>query len=439
MSSTTGTELNNPRTLRGWALFDAANSAHALVLTAAIFPAYFVNVTDAELSFLGIRMANSTLYPYCISVSYLLVALLSPLLSGIADYGSRKKFFLKLFTTLGSVACMALFFFEGMDQLYLGTGAFALSLIGFAGCLVFYNAYMPLIATRDRFDRLSATGFAYGYAGSVLLLLANLALILNPHWIGAPDAGLPSRISFLSVGVWWLALSQITFRRLPADSGARFPRRALTMGYARISKVWRHLRQRKYIQRFLMAFFCYSLGVQTVILLAATFAENEMEFQSAELIILILIIQIVAIGGAFLFAFLSGRIGNKNALLAQLVIWLMICIGAYFITEKTSFYALAGAVGMVLGGIQSLSRSSYAKLIEAYPKDATSYFSFYDVFEKLGIVLGTFIFGLVSELTGNMRNSTLVLAFFFVAGILILSTVHLRKKQSSGQASTIHS
>lgn len=417
-----------------WALFDSANSVHALVITAAIFPAYFLKVTDETLRFAGISMYNSTLYAFCISAAFLVMAALSPLLSGISDYGGRRKAFLKFFTYLGSISCMLLFFFDGMPTLYLGVFAFIFSVIGFTGGLVFYNSYLPLISEEEEYDRLSARGFAFGYIGSVILLILILAAIINPHWVGLDDVGLVTRFGFLLVGIWWMALAQIPFRYLPKDKKSHFTPKALKMGYYKIIKVWKELKKLRNVRTYLMAFFCYSLGVQTTIMLAATFAETEMAFETSELILLILIIQLVAVVGAYLFALVSGWKGNKFSLIFQLILWVTVCILAYFVDTKINFYLVAGLVGLVLGGIQSLSRSSYAKLIAGHAKESTSYFSFYDVLEKMGVVLGTFCFGLVSQLTSSMRTSTLVLALFFVIGIIILTKVDFSHSRNTAHS-----
>lgn len=429
--SNTAPEKNQPKVFHAWALFDSANSAHALVITSAIFPAYYLQVTEASIKMGPIWLANETLYAFILSFAYLIVVLITPLLSGIADYGGRRMWFMKFFTYLGATACIGLFFFTGMEALWVGLLAFMLSLIGFAGCLVFYNSYLPIIATRDKFDRLSARGFSYGYMGSVILLIGNLWIITYPETVGLTSAAEASRWSFVSVGVWWMLLAQIPFSILPPDRKHKFPKRAVKMGYLKIRKVWRTLNDGRNTKRFLSAFFLYSVGVQTIILLAATFAESVMEFETSELILLILLIQIVAIGGANLFALVSEAKGNKISLLVQIVLWGAICVAAYLIETKISFYVVAGLVGLVLGGIQSLSRSSYAKLIDGRPGESTSYFSFYDVLEKLSIVLGTFCFGAIVELTGSMRISALSLTLFFIAGFFILKRVKFPKEQTN--------
>jgi len=415
-------QLNDRRTMSGWALFDWANSAFALVITTAIFPPYFNTVTDANFSIAGIEFSNSSWFTWTITLSYLIIAVLSPLLSGIADAGGRRKGFLRFFTIMGGLGCLALVFFEGMSTLWLGTIAFALGLIGFAGGLVFYNSFLPVIATPDRFDKLSARGFAMGYVGSVILLIVNLAMVQQPAWFGLPEEGtLAVRVAFVTVGLWWLIFAAISLSRLPND--VRKKGNGLVdmsrKGWEELQSVWAKVRQSTETKRFLYAFFSYSAGVQTVIFLASIFAAKELGFETSELIGVVLILQIVAIGGAYLAAAVSKRYGNKASIYFQLVIWFCICLAGYFVQGKTTFYAVAAAVGLVMGGIQSMSRSTYAKLIPSR-EDVTSYFSFYDVLEKLAIVLGTFIFGVLDQLTGSMRLSLLALSIFFATGMILL-------------------
>ncbi|MEM1357964.1 MAG: MFS transporter [Bacteroidota bacterium] len=415
-------QLNDPRTMNGWALFDWANSAFALVITTAIFPPYFKAVTDETFNVVGINFSNSSFFSITISISYLIIALLSPLLSGIADVGGRRKAFLRFFTTIGGVSCLLLFFFTGMGTLWLGTIAFALGLIGFAGGLVFYNSFLPVIATQDRFDKLSARGFAMGYVGSVLLLIVNLAMVQKPGWFGLPEEGtLAVRVAFITVGLWWLIFAAISLSRLPNDE--RVPGNGIMdmgrQGWEELRSVWNKVKQSIQAKRFLLAFFSYSAGVQTVIFLASFFASKELGFESSELILVVLILQIVAVGGAYLAAAVSKRYGNKTGLYFQLIIWFCICLAGYFVQGKNSFYAVAAAVGLVMGGIQSLSRSTYAKLIPTR-EDVTSYFSFYDVLEKVAIVMGTFIFAGLDLLTGSMRTSLLALSLFFALGMILL-------------------
>lgn len=421
----TTTALNNPRTINAWAFFDWANSAFALVITVAIFPAYFIEVTKDSINIGTITTSNSVLYAFAISGSYLIIALFSPLLSGIADYGGRRMFFMRFFTILGSTACLALFFFKGMEQLWFGTAMFMLAMIGFAGGLVFNNAYLPLIATPDRYDRVSARGYAFGYIGSVILLITCLIIIQFADSLGLPEGTFPIRLSFLLVGLWWLGFSLIPFRRLPKDERV-YRARIIRKGFEELKLVWASAKKQRDLRFFLGAFFSFIAGVQTVLFLAATFAEKELDFGTSQLILLILLLQILAIAGAYLFAFVSDRRGNKYSLTSMLIIWTLICVIAYFVDGKGPFYALAAGVGLVMGGIQSVARSSYSKLIPEETEDTTSYFSFYDVLEKVAIVLGTLLFGLLDQITGSMRISILVLSLFFILGMILLRPVKIR-------------
>lgn len=427
----------NKRVENAWAMFDWANSAYSLVISTAIFPPYFISMTREYIPVFGQEMSNSALYAFAVTFSYAVIALTSPLLSGIADYGGKRMFFLRLFTIIGSISCAALFFFDGMGTIFLGVSAFILATIGHAGSLVFYNAYLPEIVDEDRMDRVSAKGFAWGYIGSVILLIISLLIITFPEKIGITSSTLPVRLSFLMVGVWWLGFAQITFKRLPIPEAIGQSSKLLTKGYHELQKVWKEVKGMPHTRRFLFSFFFYSAGVQTIIYLASTFAEKELAFQTSELILIILLLQIVAIGGAYLFAWVSRLTSNKASLVMMILIWIAICVAAHFVTTKGAFYGIAAGVGLVLGGIQSLSRSSYSKLVPENTRDMTSYFSFYDVMYKLSIIAGTFSFGLVDQLTGNMRYSVLVLGLFFVVGLLLLLTVRFETPDKSENQSDL--
>ena len=417
--------LNDPKTIKHWAFFDWANSAYALVITVAIFPAYYSSMSDEPVSVLGTEFSLSAIYAYAISIAYLLITILSPILSGIADYSGRKLFFMRLFTTVGALACLSLWFFTGVETLVWGTLAFMLATIGFAGALVFYNAFLPTIVTPDRYDAVSAKGFSYGYVGSVLLLIANLLIITFHESLGLSES-VAARIAFVSVGLWWLSFAQYSYSGLPKDQRKQNVEDLLGKGFEELRKVWEAVKYQPNTKGFLLAFFAYSAGVQTILFLAATFAEEEFGFETTQLIIIILILQILAIGGAYLFAGVSKKRGNKTALLIMLGIWALICVAGYFIFLQWHFYALAATIGLVMGGIQSLSRSTYSKLLPPGTTDTTSYFSFYDILEKTAIVSGTFIFGLVNTLTGSMRGSVLVLTVFFLLGMLLLARISIR-------------
>jgi len=415
--------VNDKKTIRAWSIFDWANSAYALVITAAIFPGYFLKVTTPKINFLGTELTNSTLYSFAIAGAYFLIAILSPLLSGIADYGGRRKSFLKVFTAMGAIACITLVFFKDMTDIELGVGAFMIATIGFSGGLVFYNSYLPLIATEDRYDSVSAKGFAYGYVGSVILLIINLLVIMNYELFNLKDGEAAARVAFVMVGLWWIGFAQYTFRNLPDDVKIGKKSDLIKKGYQELNAVWQVAKRQVNLKRFLVSFFFYSAGAQTVIFMAAIFAEKELGFETEQMILLILILQVVGIFGALLFAKLSERKGNKFAIITILLIWTGICLAAYFVTQGMEFYIVAAFVGLVMGGIQSMSRSTYSKLLPEDENDTTSYFSFFDVVEKASIITGTFAFGFIEYLTGGMRNSVLALACFFIIGILIMTTV----------------
>ncbi|MCH7402658.1 MFS transporter [Belliella kenyensis] len=421
-----------------WAMYDWANSVYSLVITSTIFPVYFNNVTTTEergdvVNFFGLDIINTVLYSYAISFSFLVIAIISPLLSGIADSGGKKLVFMKFFTYLGSMACLGLFFFDGAN-LEWGIICAILASVGYAGSIVFYNAFLPEISKEEEYDFLSAKGFALGYIGSVILLILNLMMIEFPDLFHLSDGGQAARWSFLIVGFWWAGFAQISFKYLPDNPyNKKVNRSLLLVGYKEIRSVFHKVRSSSVMNRFLLAFFFYSMGVQTVMYLAATFGDKELGLPGDQLIITILIIQLVAIGGSYLFALISKLLGNKASLVMMVFIWVLICGAAYFVQTAYQFFALAFVVGMVMGGIQSLSRSTYSKLIPAHTTDHASFFSFFDVTEKIAIVLGTFSYGFIEQMTGSMRNSSLALGLFFFVGLgfLILLKIPPRDLQTS--------
>lgn len=434
-----GSVSKEKKVIRAWTMYDWANSAYSLVITSALFPIYFNAVTSVdgnkEVDFLGRTFNSDALQTYTISIAFLVIAGISPILSSIADYSGRKKRFLFFFSTMGALACASLFFFRDISTLWIGVFGSMLAGIGYAGSIVFYNAFLPEIAPPEQHDRVSAQGFAMGYIGSSLLLIFSLTMVLFPAWYGNIESGDATRLSFVLVGLWWFGFAQITFRYVPENGVIRNNRQGsiLTNGYLELKKVWHELKDTPRLKRFLTAFFFYNMGTQTVMYVATLFGTSELKLDSSVLIAVILIIQFVAIGGAYLFSALSSRFGNIKALLIAIVIWIFICVGAYFcdkrygVNEQTMFIILAAVVGLVMGGIQSLSRSTYSKLLPE-TKDHASYFSFYDVCDKTGTVLGTFLFGYVTEYSGNMRGSILVLTLIFLTGIILLLRVTDRGK-----------
>ena len=418
------------KVINAWAFYDWANSVYNLTITSTIFPIYWSAVTSNNGSntvlFLGREFVNTALYSYALSASFLIVALISPILSGIADFNGSKKRFLQVFCLLGSLACSSLFFFN-KSNIEFGIFAFMFGTIGWAGSLVFYNSYLPEIATEEEQDKVSARGFAFGYIGSSLLLILNLIVILFPEVFGIEKgSSLPARLAFLAVGIWWFGFAQYTFKYLPANkNNAGFSFNSLWKGYRELAGVWNQLKSLSRLKSFLASFFFFTMGIQTVMYVAALFGSKELKLDSGSLIATILIIQFVAIIGAYLFAYLSKKIGNLTALIIAIIVWIIICSAAYYVVNVNQFYILAFSVGMVMGGSQSLSRSTYSKLLPD-TNDTTSYFSFYDTTEKIAIVLGTASYGIIEELTGSMRNSVFALASFFIVGLILLIRLRLK-------------
>jgi UMF1 family MFS transporter len=328
-----------------------------------------------------------------------------------------------------------------------------LASVGYSGSIVFYNAFLPEIAPPEMQDQVSAKGYSLGYIGSVILLIFNLLMIMKPEWffeieklsielynggmLSLEEAteqarthyvGLSTRISFLSVGIWWLGFSLISFYILPKNTYNRKPKgQYLYKGYLELLTVWKSLKHNVILKRFLLAYFVYNMGVQTVMYMSITFAKKEIiGMPDSGLIISILIIQLIAIAGAYLFSMLSSRIGNINALMVGVSIWILIIVQAYFTFSANGFYLLAASVGLVMGGIQSLSRSSYSKLLPE-TIDHASYFSFFDIADKMGIVLGTLIYGIIYAQTGDTRITLFALGSFFIIGLIFLKLIPQKK------------
>jgi UMF1 family MFS transporter len=464
------THLNDPKITRAWTMYDWANSVFSLTITTAIFPPYFEGVSKAAsvasgnyingiyyIDIFGFKLVNSALYSYAISFGFLLVALFSPILSGIADARQSKKKFMQFFCYLGSLSCMMLYFFTP-ENLGLGITFFVIALFGFGGSLVFYNAFLPEIATEDQYDSLSAKGFSMGYIGSVLLLLIDLGVILNVSFF-FPIAekaqelillnpnlllneamekattyytSIASRMAFVSVGLWWAGFAQITFRNLPEKTKAKVKgERIFYKGLQEIKKVWKEisLPQNRVIKMFLLGFFFTSMGVQTVMYVASLFGKQELNMELGKLIATVLIIQLIAIFGAWGFSKLSAKIGNIYSIILMLLVWIGITTAAYLVRTEIQFYILAAVVGLVMGGIQSISRSTFAKLIPDGTQEPASYFSFFDVCEKMATVLGTFVFGFINNYTENMRTSVLALIIFFIIALFFIARIENFKEK----------
>jgi UMF1 family MFS transporter len=425
------------KVINGWAMYDWANSVYNLVITSTIFPAYFESMTgdgndvtmNDKVVLFGREFVNTSLYNYALAVAFLIVAIMSPLLSSIADYKGNKKSFLRFFMTMGSMACSALFFY-GQHNLFFGLSCLVVACVGFWSSLVFYNSFLPEIAAPEDRDRVSAKGFAFGYTGSVILQVICFIFVMKNTMFGI-TTGFAAQLSFLLVGVWWFSFGNFALSRLPRSepAGEQNQKHILLNGYKELGKVWNQLTHIPILKRFLFSFFFYNMGVQTVMLAATLFGKSELAIPTENLIISILIIQLIAIPGAFAVSKLSSLIGNLKALMVCVLIWVGICIAGYNIPKYgiNQFYVLAIVVGFVMGGIQSLSRSTYAKLMPV-TKDTASFFSFYDVTEKIAIVIGMFSFGFITEITGSQRASVLTLMVFFIIGLFLL--LYTRAAQS---------
>jgi UMF1 family MFS transporter len=420
------------KVITGWAMYDWANSVYNLVITTTFFPAYYAAMTGLKnfpdgIYFLGRHFVNTELKDYVLATGFLIVAIMSPILSSMADYKGNKKNFMRFFCYMGAASCSLMFFFD-KDHVTLGLMCFMFAGIGFYGSQVFYNSYLPEIAAEADQDRVSAKGYTFGYIGSVLMQMIGFGLVIL-----MPDNPLPLKITFLLVGVWWVCFAQITFNNLPISSinERKAKHHVLINGFKELKIVWNQLKHMPVLKRYLTAFFFYSMGVQTVMLVAIDFGIKELKLADQKLIITAVIIQLVAIVGAIGMSKLSARFGNVNVLIFTVLLWIGVCIAGYFITTEMHFYIIASLVGLVMGGIQSLSRSTYSKFMPE-TKDTASFFSFYDVTEKLAIVIGLFTFGFIEGIS-SIRQSILSLVVFFVLGFvwLLLTSVKLKESKIS--------
>jgi UMF1 family MFS transporter len=478
---------NNPKIMKAWAVYDWANSVYSLVITSTIFPIYYSILTTAYekkeyvaetkswidvpvrhvIKIFGTQFQPDEIYGYSLTVSFLIVVLLSPFLSSLADTIGNKKSFLQFFCYLGATSCMGLAMFTGMHNVFLGLLFSITASVGFWGSLVFYNSFLPDIATRDKQDALSAKGYVYGYIGSVVLVVICL-LLIQVFAKGAAQQLLFTRISFLLTGAWWFGFSQYTFKHLPqfGDVKEKLPKDLVLLNYKNIFKkheeqggffevlkdnlsfykdiakesfhelfkVGGELFKDRNLKFFLSSFFFYSVGMQTIFLMATLFGKSEINLPQDKLIGTLLVIQIEAIIGAVLFSKLSRKIGNKNVISIAIVLWIVACIWAYFLNKENptveyQFYGVAAVVGLVMGGLQAMSRSTYSKLLPENSMENTTYFSFYDVLEKLAVILGTFIFATLIGQFNNMRFAALSMTIFFAAGLILIRFLKVSLKK----------
>ena len=420
--------------LNAWALYDWANSAYPLVISSAIFPIYYgaLFFDDLYIELLGFNFKNTALISFLTAFAFVILSFITPLLSGIADYMGNKKTFLKTFCYVGSLSCIGLYWFD-LNNIYIGLFFYFTALISFWASLVFYNSYLPDIALKHQQDFISAKGYALGYFGSVLLLIFDLSMVLYPSYFGISGENpelIAMRYSFISVGIWWMLFSQYTFYHLPdQNEKKKIIKDVVWNGFKELIEVWNELKNIIVIKKYLIAFFVYSSALQTVLLIAAYFGEQEVNWPKDEktigLIVSILLIQLIAMFGAMITSKLSEKFGNIQILILLNLIWALLCIGGYFITEPIEFYIAAAFVGLIMGGIQALSRSTFSKMIPE-TDNTTSYFSFFDVSQKISIVFGMTLFAFVDQITGSMRTSILVFVFIFLTGALLLKRINIK-------------
>lgn len=431
-------QKGDKKLLNAWAFYDWANSVYTLTIASAVFPIFYealFSERDHYIDVFGMHLKNSALISFITAFAFMVVSFISPLLSGIADYVGNKKSFMKFFCYLGALSCMGLYWFD-LENIYVGLVFYFLGLLGYWGSLVFYNSYLPDIAFEEQQDRISAKGYSLGYIGSVILLIINLAMIMKPKLFGITgtdgEAAMKAmRYSFVMVGVWWILFSQYTYYYLPKGSketGQKLTKNVVFNGFKELKKVWGLLKNIVPLRRYLGGFFVSSMAVQTVMLVATYFGAQEIQWSSKEestigLIICILIIQLVAVVGAVLTSRASEKFGNVPTLIFINAIWAVFCALAFFITLPIHFYIMATVAGFVMGGIQALSRSTYSKLLPE-TEDTASFFSFYDVAEKIGIVIGMCVYGIIDQITGSPRSAIVILGIFFVTAIFLLRRVH---------------
>lgn len=422
-------EKGSKKLLNAWAFYDWANSVYTLTIASSIFPIFYSALFISEVkrvTAFGYEFKSTALITFVTAFTFLVVAIISPILSGIADYVGNKKNFMKFFCYVGSAGCIGLYWFD-LDRIHLSLLFYFMGLIGYWGSLVYYNSYLPDIAFEEQQDSISAKGFSMGYIGSVLLLIINLAMVMSQET--GEEKMQMMRYSFITVGIWWALFSQYTFYVLPkgVSSGHKVTKSVVLNGFRELKGVWKQLKENLRLKRYLYAFFVFSMAVQTIMLVAVYFGEEEIAWGSDDakttgLIVSILVIQLVAILGAVLTSRASSKFGNIKTLIGVNFIWMALCFYAYFMETPTQFYVAASLVGLVMGGIQSLARSTYSKFLPE-TEDTTSYFSFFDVAEKIGIVIGMLIYGFIDQITGSMRNSILFLFVFFLMGIILLFRV----------------
>lgn len=422
-------QISKQKQITGWIVFDWANSAYNLVIVSTVFPGIFKHFLPDGVTFLGIDFKSSdSLYTYALCFSYLVISIITPILSGIADFGGYKKRYMQFFSTMGSLACIALYFFDA-NNIWIGVFGAIIASIGFSGSLVFYNGFLSELVPKRLHDKVSAKGFSYGYLGSSLLLILIIVLNLSKDSLGIEGPGI-FRFGFILVGLWWFGWARWTFSVLPKGEKSDLPKKELAKkGFKELKKVWKQIKGFPRLKSFLSAFFIVDLGVQTIVIIAPLFAIKVFKMDPSELTIIVLIMQFVGIGGAYVFSKISKRYGNVLGLTGATAVYLLLCVIACLANQKWMIYLIAGLIGFAMGGIQSLFRSTYSKLLPD-TNDHASFFSFFDITEKVAIVVGTFTYAGIETIAAGMedgfaeRLGVAGLGIFFIIGLILLKRLN---------------
>jgi len=403
------------RIINAWCLYDWGSSAFTTTVEAAVLPVYFASVVGA-----GLPGNTATVYwGYANSASLLIAALLAPILGSIADYTGGKKRLLSLFAAIGIVATALMVLLDSGDW-PLALGLFVVGTVGISASYVFYDALLPHIARREDIDFVSTKGYAWGYLGGGILLALNVVMILV-IW---PDSTLGTRLSFLSVAIWWAIFTIPLLRRVPEPpantAGIGAGVNPVTAGFKRLGQTFREMRKYRQLFLFLLAFWLYNDGIGTIIKMATIYGA-EIGIGMTDLIGALLLTQFVGIPFSLAFGKFSGKVGTKRSIMLGLAWYALIAIGGYFMSESWHFWALAIAVGMVQGGTQALSRSLFGLM--APKARSAEFFGFYDISSKFAGIVGPALFAIVGQVTGSSRLSIVALIVFFIGGLLLLRRV----------------
>jgi UMF1 family MFS transporter len=419
------------RDLRAWAMYDLANSAYQTTIIAAVFPIYYNRVVAADLP----SAQATSRFAWATTIAILIVAIVAPLLGAIADYAAMKKKLLAVFLLIGTAACAAMFWIERGDW-QLALVLFVIGNVGVAGSIVFYESLLPHLVAEDQLDRVSSAGYAIGYLGGGVLLAINLLMIMKPGLFGIPDAGVATRLTFVSVAIWWAVFAIPLFRHVPEparqlEADERPGANLVLTGWHRLRETLQELRRYREAFVMLIAFLLYNDGIQTMIRMATTYG-SEIGLPENAMITALLMTQFIGVPCAFAFGAVAERIGAKISIFIGLSVYAVITVLGYYMSTSTHFFILAILVGMVQGGTQALSRSLFASMIPRHK--SSEFFAFFSVFERYAGVLGPAVFAWVVGRSGSGRNAILSVLVFFVVGAIILAFVNVDAGRRAARA-----